>query len=88
MYVDILFPLTKAIPIMFERVTTHCQTLHTYMLPRVTIKFIKRYMLISFLKKLTVARGNTFQRAQSQQISVKMYGNACDNACGNAFKLW
>ena len=27
MYVDILFPLTKTIPIMFERVTTHNQTL-------------------------------------------------------------
>ena len=27
MYVDILFPLTKSIPIMFERVTTHFQTL-------------------------------------------------------------
>ena len=30
MYVDIFFPLTKAIPIMFERVTTHCQTLQTW----------------------------------------------------------
>ena len=27
MYLDILFPLTKAIPIMFERVTTRYQTL-------------------------------------------------------------
>ena len=27
MYVDILFPLTKAIPIMFENVTTHYLTL-------------------------------------------------------------
>ena len=24
------FPLTKVIPIMFERVTTHCQTLQTW----------------------------------------------------------
>ena len=30
MYVDILFPLTKTIPIMFERVTTHNQTLWTW----------------------------------------------------------
>ena len=30
MYVDILFLLTKAIPIMFERVTTHYQTLQTW----------------------------------------------------------
>ena len=30
MYVDINFPLTKAIPIMFERVTTHYQTLQTW----------------------------------------------------------
>ena len=30
MYVDILFPLTKAIPIMFESVTTHYQTLQTW----------------------------------------------------------
>ena len=30
MYADILFPLTKAIPIMFERVTTHYQTLWTW----------------------------------------------------------
>ena len=30
MYVDILFPLTKAIPIMFERVTAHYQTLQTW----------------------------------------------------------
>ena len=30
MYVDILFPLTKAIPIMFKRVTTHFQTLQTW----------------------------------------------------------
>ena len=29
MYVDILSSLTKAIPIMFERVTTHYQTLQT-----------------------------------------------------------
>ena len=29
MYADILFPLAKAIPIMFERVTTHYQTLWT-----------------------------------------------------------
>ena len=29
MYVDILFPLTKVIPIMYERVTTHYQTLQT-----------------------------------------------------------
>ena len=30
MYVDILFPLTKAIPVMFERVSTHYQTLQTW----------------------------------------------------------
>ena len=30
MYVDILFPLTKATPTMFERVTTHYQTLQTW----------------------------------------------------------
>ena len=30
MYVDILFPLTKAIPIMYERVTTYYQTLKTW----------------------------------------------------------
>ena len=30
-YVDILFPLTKSIPIMFEHVTKHYQTLHTWM---------------------------------------------------------
>ena len=30
MYVDVFFPLTKAIPIMFENVTTHCQTLQTW----------------------------------------------------------
>ena len=30
MYVAILFPLTKATPIMFERVTTHYQTLKTW----------------------------------------------------------
>ena len=29
-YVDVIFPLTKAIPIMFEHVTTHCQTLQTW----------------------------------------------------------
>ena len=29
-YVDILLPLTKAIPIMFECVTTHYQTLQTW----------------------------------------------------------
>ena len=29
-YVDILFLLTKAIPIMFEHVTTHYQTLETW----------------------------------------------------------
>ena len=29
MYVNILFPLTKAIPVMFERVTTHYQTQQT-----------------------------------------------------------
>ena len=30
MYVDILFPLTKAIQVMFERVTTYYQTLQTW----------------------------------------------------------
>ena len=30
MYVDVFFPLTKAIPIMFERVTTHYQTLQAW----------------------------------------------------------
>ena len=30
MYVDVLFPPTKAIPIMFERVTKHYQTLQTW----------------------------------------------------------
>ena len=30
MYVDILFPLTKAISVMFERVTPHYQTLQTW----------------------------------------------------------
>ena len=30
MYVDILFPLTKAVSIMFERVTTHYQTLRKW----------------------------------------------------------
>ena len=30
MYVDILFPLTKAIPIKFECVTTDYQTLKTW----------------------------------------------------------
>ena len=29
-YVDILFPFAKAISIMFERVTTHYQTLKTW----------------------------------------------------------
>ena len=30
MYVDILLPPTKAILIMFEGITTHYQTLHTF----------------------------------------------------------
>ena len=30
-HVDILFPLTNAIPIMFERVTTYYQTLKTWL---------------------------------------------------------
>ena len=30
MYVDVFFPLTKVIPIMFEHVTTHYQTLQTW----------------------------------------------------------
>ena len=30
MYVDAFFPLTKAIPIMFEHVTTHYQTPQTW----------------------------------------------------------
>ena len=30
MRVDLLFPLTEAIPIMFERVTTHYQPLKTW----------------------------------------------------------
>ena len=42
MYVDILFPLTKTIPIMFERVTTHYETLETWIghNKRVTIYFL------------------------------------------------
>ena len=35
-YVDILFPLTKAIPIMFERVNTHYQTLRTWIVHNAT----------------------------------------------------
>ena len=34
-------------------------------LPRVTIKFIKKYILI-FFKKMTVTRGNALQIAQDQ----------------------
>ena len=30
MYVDVFFPLTKVMPIMFENVTTHYQTLQTW----------------------------------------------------------
>ena len=30
MYVDVFFPPTKAIPIMFEHVITHYQTLQTW----------------------------------------------------------
>ena len=30
MYVNILFPPRKAIPVMFERITTHYQTLQTW----------------------------------------------------------
>ena len=30
MYIDILFPQTKSIPIMFEHVTTHYQTSQTW----------------------------------------------------------
>ena len=30
MYVDILFPLTKTIPIIFENVTTNYRTLQTW----------------------------------------------------------
>ena len=30
MYVDVFFSLTKAIPILFEHVTTHYQTLQTW----------------------------------------------------------
>ena len=44
-YVDIFFPLTKAIPIMFEHVTAHYQTLQTRIgndIQRVTITS-KRY---------------------------------------------
>ena len=36
-------------------------------LPRVTIKFIKKYILILFLKKMTVTRGNALQIAQNQE---------------------
>ena len=100
MYIDIPFPLTKAIPIMFERVTIDYQTLYTWighnttpyhnfnalphalphtlsyiyhslslnlawlwpicnLLPRATVKFIKRYIyiyILFFLKKMTVTR--------------------------------
>ena len=30
MYLDILFPVTKAIPVMFERVSRYYQTLKTW----------------------------------------------------------
>ena len=36
-------------------------------LPCVTIKFIKKYILIFFLKKMTVTRGNALQIAQNQE---------------------
>ena len=94
-HVDTHFPLTKTIPIMFERVTTHYWTLQTWIgynvthyhnfsalphalpynfsqssivwdicnaLPRVTVKFIKKCILIFFLKKkLMVTRCNPFK---------------------------
>ena len=71
MHVDIISPLTKVIPILFECVTTYYQTLKTMhtlycnyhafslnvefgaicnALPRVTVKVIKKYILIFFLK--------------------------------------
>ena len=36
-------------------------------LPRVTIKFIKKYILLFFKKKMTVTRGNALQIAQNQE---------------------
>ena len=53
MYVDIFFPLTIVIPIIFELVTTHYQTLQTW-------------ILIFFKKKMIVTRGNPLQIAQNQ----------------------
>ena len=41
-------------------------------LPRVTIKFIKIYILI-FKKKMTVTRGNALQIAQNQENFRKKY---------------
>ena len=43
-------------------------------LPRATIKFIKKYILIFFLKKkMTVTRGNALQIAQNQENFRKKY---------------
>ena len=42
MYVDILFPITKAIPVMSERVTTHYQTLQTW-IGHIAVRYHRLY---------------------------------------------
>ena len=36
-------------------------------LPRVTVKFINKYIYTTFLEKLTITRGNPLQIAQNQE---------------------
>ena len=67
MYVDILFSPTKTISIMFERVTTHCQTLKTWighntmryqnfnMLPHALAYIFSQFSIVwGYLERLTM----------------------------------
>ena len=79
MYADILFPLTKAIPIMFERIATHYQILQTWIvrdatryqnfnaLPHALPYIFSQFsMLWGYLQRVTT---------RYRQIHKKMYIN-------------
>ena len=87
-YVDIVFPLTKIIPIMFERVTTHYQTLQTWMLHNATcyrnfdvLPHALAYIFSQFnmgMQRITITLTCYHMRYHTFSFSLAWFGVICN----------
>ena len=91
MYVDILFPLTNAIPIMFEHVTSHYQTLQTWIshnttryhnfnvLPHALPYIFSQFSLVwGYLQRVTITSTCYHTRYCTFSLNLAWFGAICN----------